>query len=229
MARQGFHQGFTLATPSQRDCPRPGFRPSPAEAARRVRGYLRETTDVVQLLAQHDPLRQKEDDMDEEANRANDLSPRGHRRGRQGALLVAGLLAVALLAAACGSGSPNSPSTTTTAAGSSGTSAPRATTPTTEPGTSNRTGVLTHPGSGSGGQTSSNRSAGTFTRAFAECMRAHGVPTFPNPNGTGNQLGPDSGANPASLAFQAAVEGPCRLQAPAGWVSSGPLSKAAGS
>ena len=118
--------------------------------------------------------------------------------------------------------------TTTTAAGSSGTSAPHATTPTNDPGTSNTgTGVVTRPGSGSGSQSSGNRSAGTFTLAFAECMRTHGVPKFPNPNGKGSQLGPDSGVNPASPTFQAAVDGPCRSLAPAGWVSSGPVSKGA--
>jgi hypothetical protein len=172
--------------------------------------------------------------MDEEANRSNDHRPR-HRRGRRGVLLAAAFLAIGLLAAACGGGSPSASSTSTTAAGSSGGSASHATTPTNDPGTSNTgTGVVTHPGSGSGSQSSGsqssgNRSAGTFTQAFAECMRAHGVPKFPNPNGKGNQLGPDSGVNPASPTFQAAVDGPCRSLAPAGWVSSGPVSKGAGS
>jgi hypothetical protein len=167
--------------------------------------------------------------MEEEANRSNDQRPRHRRRGHRGALLAAGLSAIGLLAAACGGGSPNASSTTTTtAAGSSGTSASHATTPANGPGASNTgTGVVTHPGSGSGSQASGNRSAGTFTRAFAECMRAHGVPKFPN--GKGNQLGPNSGVNPASPAFQAAVDGPCRSLAPAGWVSSGPVSKGAGS
>ena len=168
--------------------------------------------------------------MEEEANRSNDDRPRHRCRGRRGVLLAAALLAIGLLAAACGGGSPSASSTSTTAAGSSGGSASHATSPTNDPGTSNTgTGVVTHPGSGSGSQSSGNRSAGTFTQAFAECMRAHGVPKFPNPNGKGNQLGPDSGVNPASPAFQAAVDGPCRSLAPAGWVSSGRVSKGAGS
>jgi hypothetical protein len=164
--------------------------------------------------------------MEEEASRIGDQRPRHGCRGRSGALVAAGLLAVGLLVAACGGGSPSTSSTTTTAAGSSGTSGLHA----TNPGTSNTgTGVVTRPGSGSGSKSSGNRSAGTFTQAFAECMRAHGVAKFPNPNGKESGLGPDSGVNPASPAFQAAVDGPCRSLAPAGWVSSGPVSKGAGS
>jgi hypothetical protein len=71
--------------------------------------------------------------------------------------------------------------------------------------------------SGSGGQ---GGSVGSFTVAFARCMRAHGVPNFPNPNGQGGQLGPTSGINPASPSFQAAVNGPCKSLAPAPWLSS---------
>ncbi|HLK00184.1 MAG TPA: hypothetical protein VKU39_09785 [Streptosporangiaceae bacterium] len=66
------------------------------------------------------------------------------------------------------------------------------------------------------------RSAGaSFSPAFARCMRAHGVPKFPDPGG---QLGPGSGADPASAAFQAALNGPCRSLAPPAWVSSGQVS-----
>ncbi len=70
-----------------------------------------------------------------------------------------------------------------------------------------------------GGQKSS---VGEFTVAFAKCMRAHGVPKFPNPNGQPGQLGPNSGVNIMSPAFQATVNGPCRSLAPAEWVQSGP-------
>ena len=72
--------------------------------------------------------------------------------------------------------------------------------------------------SGGAGQ----RSTGTgFSPALARCMRAHGVPKFPDPGG---QLGPGSGADPASPVFQAAINGPCRSVAPAAWVSSGQVS-----
>jgi hypothetical protein len=39
---------------------------------------------------------------------------------------------------------------------------------------------------------------------FAQCMRAHGVSNFPDPNGNGIQIGPNSGVNPQSPAFQTA-------------------------
>jgi hypothetical protein len=81
--------------------------------------------------------------------------------------------------------------------------------------------VSLHGGSSSGGE----RSTGTsFSLAFAECMRAHGVPNFPDPDGKAGQLGPGSGVDPASQAFQAAINGPCRRLAPPAWVSSGQVS-----
>jgi hypothetical protein len=40
--------------------------------------------------------------------------------------------------------------------------------------------------------------------AFSQCMRAHGVPKFPDPAGGRIQIGPGTGINPASPAFQAA-------------------------
>jgi hypothetical protein len=39
---------------------------------------------------------------------------------------------------------------------------------------------------------------------FAQCMRAHGVPNFPDPNGNGIQITPNSGVNPQSPAFRTA-------------------------
>jgi hypothetical protein len=76
-------------------------------------------------------------------------------------------------------------------------------------------------GSAQGGE----RSTGTsFSLAFAACMRAHSVPKFPDPDGKAGQLGPGSGVDPASPAFQAAINGPCRPLAPPAWVSSGQVS-----
>jgi len=83
-------------------------------------------------------------------------------------------------------------------------------------------------GSGSGGgQTSTGggassqgkSTAGSYTLAFARCMRAHGVPKFPDP---GSPIGPGSGFDPGSPNFQAAVKGPCRSLAPPAWVAPGP-------
>jgi len=128
------------------------------------------------------------------------------RRGRA-AFVLADLASIAFLVGACGSGSASSSSTTA--------------------GASTGTGAVTRPGSGSGSQ-SGNRSTG-YSAAFAECMRAHGVPKFPSRNGKGSQVGPDSGVSPASRPFQAALNGPCKSLAPAGWVSSGPVTKGGGS
>ena len=116
--------------------------------------------------------------------------------------MLAALASIAFLVGACGSGSASSSWTTTG-------------------GATTGTGVVTRSGSGS---QSGNTTTGSYSVAFAECMRAHGVPKFPNPNGNGNQLGPASGVNPASSAYQAALNGPCQSLAPAGWVSSGPVT-----
>ena len=40
--------------------------------------------------------------------------------------------------------------------------------------------------------------------AFSECMRSHGVPSFPDPNGQGIHIGPGSGIDPSSPAVKAA-------------------------
>jgi hypothetical protein len=70
-----------------------------------------------------------------------------------------------------------------------------------------------------------NSGTGTFTLAFARCMRAHGVPDFPDPNGQSGQLGPSSGIDPSSPRFQSAINGPCKSTAPPGWVDSGKVSR----
>jgi hypothetical protein len=77
---------------------------------------------------------------------------------------------------------------------------------------------------GTGGGSAQRSTGPSFSLAFARCMRAHGVPKFPDPDGKGGQLGPSSGADPASAAFQAALNGPCRSLAPPAWVSSGQVS-----
>ena len=62
--------------------------------------------------------------------------------------------------------------------------------------------------------------AGSYTLAFARCMRAHGVPKFPDPGGP---IGPGSGFGLGSPRFQAAINGPCRSRAPHAWVAPGPV------
>jgi hypothetical protein len=120
--------------------------------------------------------------------------------------LLAALAGVALLVGACGSGSTRRSSTAVNAIAG--------------------TGAVTRPGSGSGSASpSGNRSTDSYSVGFARCMRAHGLPKFPNPNGKGSELGPDGGINPTSPAFQAALNDPCKSLAPVGWVSSGPVTK----
>jgi hypothetical protein len=79
--------------------------------------------------------------------------------------------------------------------------------------------------SGNTGGAQGNEGTGSFTLAFARCMRAHGVPNFPNPNGQNGQLGPSSGIDPNSPAFQSAINGPCVSLAPPGWVGSGKVTR----
>lgn len=52
--------------------------------------------------------------------------------------------------------------------------------------------------------------------AFADCMRSHGVPNFPDPGaGGGIQISPGSGLNPFSPAFKAA-QAQCGILLPGG-------------
>jgi hypothetical protein len=58
---------------------------------------------------------------------------------------------------------------------------------------------------GSSDEPSDTASSGNAALEFARCMRAHGVPNFPDPTpGRGLQIGVSSGINPRSPAFQAA-------------------------
>jgi hypothetical protein len=134
---------------------------------------------------------------------------------RRAAISVAGLVGLTLVAGACGASSPSASSTTT---------------PATARGVSNPgAGPVTRPGSNARSGSAGNETTGSYSAAFAACMRAHGVPKFPEPNGSAGQLGPDSGVNPGSAAYQAALMGPCKSLAPAGWVSSGQVTNGGGS
>jgi hypothetical protein len=61
-----------------------------------------------------------------------------------------------------------------------------------------------------------SRSYASFLR-FATCMRAHGVPGFPDPSpgGGGVHIGPNTGINPQSPAVQSAFV-TCKKQLPGG-------------
>jgi len=139
------------------------------------------------------------------------LAGQADRLRRGGPVMRGGLAAIAMitlaLASGCASGPAAQPSAT--ASGSA---------------TGRSSGNVT---SRNEGGSQGNEAAGSFTLAFAKCMRAHGVPDFPDPDGQSGQLGPGSGIDPTSAAFQTAINGPCRSLAPAGWVNSGsgPITK----
>jgi hypothetical protein len=69
---------------------------------------------------------------------------------------------------------------------------------------------------------SGQRSTGTsYSRAFADCARAHGLPDFPNPGASITSLGAYFG----TATFQAEVNGACRALAPAAWVAPGQVGQ----
>jgi acyl-CoA synthetase (NDP forming) len=118
-----------------------------------------------------------------------------HRRSFGAGLALVGLLVtVALLAAACGGGSkdPGAPS----GSGTTTTVAP-------------------------GGKTGAPASSGSSTTQtellqLAQCMRSHGVPTFPDPSATEGTLGAmvsSAGIDLQSPTVQAALEG-CQQYTP---------------
>jgi len=102
--------------------------------------------------------------------------------------------------------------------------------PKSRPGGSDPSGTAGTPSvanTGTGG--SGSRSTSSYTAGFARCMRANGVPSFPDPNGKPDQLGPGSGFDPNAPAFQSALNGPCRSLAPQSWLASGPVTNGGGS
>jgi|HubBroStandDraft_6_1064221.scaffolds.fasta_scaffold109010_2 hypothetical protein len=117
---------------------------------------------------------------------------------------VAALVAVGILVAGCGGGSksPGVANVTTTSTTSSHTSS----TSTTNGGSALGGGAPAT-GSGGGGPRSGFAIAtGNPQKALklSECMRAHGVPNFPDPNGQGVIQG--SGFDPNSSQFQKAQQ-----------------------
>jgi hypothetical protein len=132
-------------------------------------------------------------------------------RPRRGALILAVAAGLALGTAACGGAQANS-----------AVSAPRAT---VNVGAGGGSGPVTIGPNGPTQGGSGQRSTGSFSLAFARCMRAHDVPSFPDPNGQPGQLGPASGIDPNSPPFQSAINRPCKSMAPPGWVGAGPVTR----
>jgi hypothetical protein len=130
-------------------------------------------------------------------------------RARLGAsvLVTAGLLGVALLVTGCGGSTVPGVAHLGSTATASGAAAPSA-------GGSSGGGGSSSSGGGGAGEEHSEAviggggSAGDQQKmvAFAQCMRAHGVPNFPEP-AEGKLIlkgGPNSGPNPGSPQFQSA-------------------------
>ncbi len=138
------------------------------------------------------------------------------RRRRAGPTTV-GLAAVALIAAACG-GAPKIPGvasaggTTMARAAASGSSG--------SPGSTTTARRAPSPGpsssSGSSGQGSSKEASQSLQLRFAQCMRSHRVPAFPDPSAGGGFLNAisASGINTHSPTFEAALHA-CKKYNPA--------------
>ncbi|HTX46174.1 MAG TPA: hypothetical protein VMD48_07850 [Solirubrobacteraceae bacterium] len=83
-------------------------------------------------------------------------------------------------------------------------------------------GASSYSASGSGSAAASSTHAAFVD--YSKCMRAHGVPNFPDPSsGGGIQLSASSGINPFSPAFKAA-QSHCRKLLPGGGPPTGPPS-----
>jgi hypothetical protein len=69
---------------------------------------------------------------------------------------------------------------------------------------------------GSSGKSNNKSARASQGIQFASCMRAHGVPNFPDPSGGGGiEISPGSGINPFSPSFTAA-QSACRKLLPGG-------------
>jgi hypothetical protein len=156
--------------------------------------------------------------------RADTTANRGRRprRARASALAAgAALTTVALLVAGCGGGhSPgvaNVANSHTTTSGSSTTSGGSALGGSAPPASSG--------GRGSGPQTGIAIDGGSRANALklSECVRANGIPNFPDPNGDGVIQG--TGFNPDSPAFRAAMD-KCKKYEPNGGHASTPQQTA---
>jgi hypothetical protein len=136
------------------------------------------------------------------------VRPTRLQRARQGGVAAAALVAVALLVAGCGGSSPSSGvanigSSTTSSTSSNGSSA----------------------GSG-GGSSTGSASPQSQAVAYSACVRAHGVPNFPDPkvSTNGNEVKVAIGINPSISSnphFKSAQQA-CSKLLPGGGPGEGP-------
>lgn len=127
--------------------------------------------------------------------------------------IAAVLAALAILPAACGGGAA-SPGVASLGSTTS-TTAPAAGPPTTNGAPDGNSGA------GAGSQ-QSTMSVGGITVDFARCMRTHGIPNFPDPNGQGQVT--MNGVDPQSASFEAA-ERACAKYSPGGGKSPSPAQQ----
>jgi hypothetical protein len=111
-------------------------------------------------------------------------------------LLAAATLVGGILVAGCGGGAPS---------------------PTTTVGGASTLGSTAAAGNGATGTGSTAPGSGGSALAFAKCMRANGVPSFPDPtSGGGETFAIPAGANPAATPAFKAAEGKCKGLLPRG-------------
>lgn len=151
--------------------------------------------------------------------RADTLTDHHRHRGAARALAAAvALIAILLLVAGCGGG------------GTPGVASVKSTTSTSKSSSAGNGGSPASGGSGSGPSTSSGSGSPGVSRSsfalaggnrqqalkFAACMRANGLPNFPDPNANGVIQGNSgAGINPGSPQFQAAGK-KCQKYTPRG-------------
>jgi hypothetical protein len=114
---------------------------------------------------------------------------------------VVAVAAFVLLAAGCGGGRANSPGIANIAGSTT------AATTTTQSGSGPSVKTLSPPAGGQGGQFQLSMNVGNATDGakYSACMRKHGVPNFPDPNGQGViTIHSGMGIDPGSPAFGSA-------------------------
>ncbi len=128
---------------------------------------------------------------------ADRINPKGPRRPPRAGLLVLAAVASGALVAGCGAGSPG-PTAARVSRTATGRSTARSTRPTTTAGPSTEAGAPTT----SAGSTTAGGPPGAL--AYARCMRANGVPSFPDPQPGGGFEYHASAQVISSPAFKAA-------------------------
>ena len=123
--------------------------------------------------------------MNDDTARSPVSGKRRPRRVLGGSLAIAGLVAMGLLAAACGGGSKDP--------GAAG---------------AGRTTTAAAPSAAASSSPPGHLSQAQQLLELAQCIRSHGMPNFPDPSPTAGILGmiENSGVNPRTPAFQAAVQ-----------------------